>query len=1112
MEKPFRPIPLAQLARWIFGDLAGSDTVLGIPKKNFAAPSPRLRSQLLGRTLGAPLGVAAGPHSQLAPNIVASWLCGARFIELKTVQVLDELTVSRPCIDSADETYNCEWSQELKLAQSFDEYLHAWVLVHALAHALGQPGPEVLFNMSVGYDLAGIRSPGVQRFIASMRDARHALPAAVEAVAQVYPAVRDLAIPHQLSDHVTLSTMHGCPPAEIEKIARYLLTELGVHTWVKLNPTLLGPERLRGLLNGTLGFDVEVPDSAFAHDPRFDEAMAMVENLARAAEGRPQRFGLKLSNTLEVVNRRPVFPAAEKMMYLSGRALHPLTLTLAQLVTERLDGRVPISFCGGADAQNFPDLVADGLGPVTVCTDLLKPGGYARLQQYLANLEESMDRAGASDLPSFAAAASGGPGGRDALARHFEAAVRDARYARRERPLEFKGQRPLGHFDCIAAPCQEACPAHQNIPDYLWLVARGQPSRALEVILRTNPQPGVTGSVCDHPCTEKCVRNLYDAPLAIREVKRFAFEQGQPPPLRARAPRGVKVAIVGAGPAGLSAAYFLARMGFEPVLLEARQQVGGMVSGVIPGYRLSGKAIGNDLDRLRQLGVKVELGQALGRDFTLDELRRSHAYVFLAVGAQKGKRLGIPGEAAAGVLDALTFLDRVQARAAAGLGRRVLVVGGGNSAMDAARAARRLVEGEVTLVYRRTRAEMPADPAEVRDCIEEGIGLRDLLAPARVVVEDGKVVGLACTPMKLGERDASGRPRPVPAGDAEVILPADTIIPAIGQEAELDFLAGVEVERRRDGTPVVDPRTGQTSLPWLFAGGDVVRGAASIIKAVADGKAVADEIGRRHGVQPEPEPALDKQAAPAELLARKGRRVQPQTVPVLPLAQRGGFAEVIQSFSPEAAAAEAGRCLDCDDLCSLCVTVCPNRANQAYAVEPFSVSLPSLVVRGGALQAGAPRTFAVSQRVQIANIGDLCNACGNCATFCPTAGAPYRQKPRFWIDEAGFREAEGDAFRLQRSDEVLVLSARLGGRAHRLTRRGGVAEYESDQVKALFALDGLRLLDCEGSAGLGEGEVVDLSSFATLLALLQAEAVLPGVGGGASSPVRAEPAPAGAKA
>jgi putative selenate reductase len=1091
MEKPFRPIPLDLLARWIFRDLARSDTVLGIPRQNFATPAAKLRSRLLGRSLGAPLGVAAGPHTQLAQNIVASWLCGARFMELKTVQVLDELTVSRPCIDSADETYNCEWSQELKLEQSFAEYLHAWVLVHALAHALGRDGPETLFNMSVGYDLAGIQDPRVQRFVSSMRDARHALPAAIDAVAKVYPAVRDIDIPWRLSDHVTLSTMHGCPPSEIERIARYLLFELGVHTWVKLNPTLLGPERLRSLLNGELGFDVEVPDAAFAHDPTFDDAMAMVKSVAGAADGRPQQFGLKLTNTLEVVNHRPVFPKSEKMMYLSGRALHPLSLELARQVTEALDGKVPVSFCGGADARSFPDLVADGLTPVTVCTDLLKPGGYARLQQYLANLESAMERAGASNLTSFVAATSRGRGARANLARHASAVAGEARFARRARPLVFKGDRPLSYFDCIAAPCQDACPAHQNIPDYLWLVARGRTSEAMEVIVRTNPQPGITGSICEHPCTERCVRNFYDAPLAIREVKRFAFEHGKAPAERAAPPRDVEVAIVGAGPAGLSAAYFLAHMGFQPVVFETKKRLGGMVGGVIPAYRLSAHAIDGDIDRLRQLGVRFELGQSLGRDLQVQDLRKRHRYVFLAVGAQNGKRFGIPGEEARGVLDALTFLERVQAKVPPGIGRRILVVGGGNTAMDAARAARRLVpDGEVTLVYRRTRAEMPADPGEVRDCMEEGVGLLDLLAPARVASEGGTVVGLACTPMKLGERDASGRPRPVPAGTAEVILPGDTIISAIGQEPAMDFLRGLDVVRR-DGTIAVDAETCETSIPGLFAGGDMVRGASSVIKAIADGRAVAAEIGRRHGVSLPPEPKLDKQARPGELLSRKSLQMMPQTVPVLPVPERSGFAEVVQSFTPESAAAEASRCLDCDDLCSLCVTVCPNRANQAYATAPLSLTLPSLVVRNGGLVPAGSTTLSVAQAVQILKIGDLCNSCGNCDTFCPTSAAPYRKKPCFWIDADGWRETEGDAFRFERSDGAVTLLARLGGRHHRLERRNGLAEYRSEQVVARLSADPWALLDCEAAGALQDGERIDLSVCATLIALLQAEPVLP---------------------
>ena len=1092
MEKAFRPVPLDLLARWVFGELESRDSVLGIPKENFARPDARFASRLLGESLAAPLGVAAGPHSQLAQNIVVSWLSGARFIELKTVQVLDELEVSRPCIDSADETYNCEWSQELKLEQSFDEYLKAWVLLHALARRLGMPGPGTLFAMSVGYNLEGIRNPRVQRFIASMRAAAEALPAAVDAVATAWPGVRDVEIPSRLSDHITLSTMHGCPPAEIERIARYMLEDLGVHTWVKLNPTLLGPERLRGLLNGTLGFDIEVPDAAFEHDPRFGDAMQMVKRLAATAHGCGREFGVKLSNTLEVVNRRPVFPAAEKMMYLSGRALHPLTLTLARAVDDELDGAVPISFCGGADAWNFSDLVADGLAPVTVCTDLLKPGGYARLGQYLSNLGKAMSAARAESLDAFVATTSGGRGRRWNLARHLERAVPERRYARRDRPLAFKGERPLGPFDCIAAPCQDACPAHQNVPDYLWLVAQGRDAEAIDVIRRSNPLPGVTGSICDHPCTERCVRNFYDAPLAIREVKRFAFENGASRPEEAATPRGVKVAIVGAGPAGISAACSLARMGFEPEIFEARDHAGGMVGGAVPRYRLAERALEVDLERLETLGVKIHFGRALGRDVTLEGRSATFPYVFLGVGAQKGKRLGIEGEDAAGVVDALEFLDRLREGVPMDLGKRVLVVGGGNSAMDGARSARRLVPGgEVSLVYRRTRAEMPADPGEVHDCMEEGIALKDLLAPARVVVEGGRAVGLACTRMKLGPPDVSGRPRPVPLDGSEVVLPADTIVMAIGQEPVLDFVGGTALEARRDGTLVASAGTGETGRSGLFAGGDVVRGPASVINAIADGRAAADEIARRHGVSLVPEPHLEKGTPVAVVMAKKARLERPQEVPVLPVAQRGGFDEVLLAFDAETARREAARCLDCDEVCSLCVTVCPNRANLAYAVPPLSIELPSFVVKGGKAIAQGTTTLAVEQGVQIVNVGDSCNECGNCTTFCPTSGAPFKEKPRFWIDREGFEEAKGDAFRMSRSNGTVVIEARIAGRAHRLERGAGALVYRSDLLEATLESGSWKLVGARVETSAAEGDVLDLSACALLIALLHAEPVLP---------------------
>jgi putative selenate reductase len=779
------------------------------------------------------------------------------------------------------------------------------------------------------------------------------------------------------------------------------------------------------------------------------------------------------------------------MMYMSGRALHPLTLSLAQLVSEELDGKVAISFCGGADARNFPDLVADGLGPVTVCTDLLKPGGYARLQQYLVNLDAAMDRAGADSLDAYVQATSGGHGARFNLARHSVKVVGEDAYARRPRPLDFKGTRTLGHFDCIAAPCMEGCPSHQNIPDYLWLVAHGRPAEAMDVILRTNPQPGITGSVCDHPCTERCVRNFYDAPLAIREIKRFAVEYGGAHPETRGPQTNIKVAIVGAGPAGLSAAYFLARMGFEPEVFEAKAQLGGMVSGVIPGYRLSGTALAGDLERLAQLGVQFHFGQALGRDISLEGLRKAFPYVFLGVGAKQGKRLGIPGEASDGVIDALAFLDKVQAGTAMDLGRRVLIIGGGNSAMDAARSARRLVkDGEVTLVYRRTRAQMPADPAEVADCIAEGIGLRDLLAPAAVVAAGGKATGLACAKMKLGERDASGRPRPVPEGGEE-ILPADTIIPAISQEPVLDFLAGLALERRKDGTLAVHPGTRETSTEGLFAGGDVVHGPASVIQAIADGRAAAEAIAARHGIQPAAEPQLDKGNSTSAMMDKKARQHAGQKVPVIPLTERAGFSEVIGTFTPEAAALEAARCLDCDDVCSLCVTVCPNRANHAYPMVPFQLELPVLVQRGGRLVAEGSQPFAVLQTVQTLNIADFCNECGNCATFCPTAGAPYQDKPRFWIDREGFLEAKGDAFHMERSEAGLTIEARLGGKPHQLEVGPLETQYRGGQISARFKTGSWELTGWTAQGKLAEGSTIDFSPCATLLVLLNAESVLP---------------------
>ena len=332
-----------------------------------------------------------------------------------------------------------------------------------------------------------------------------------------------------------------------------------------------------------------------------------------------------------------------------------------------------------------------------------------------------------------------------------------------------------------------------------------------------------------------------------------------------------------------------------------------------------------------------------------------------------------------------------------------------------------------------------------------------------------------------------------PAHDVviEEQLPADTIITAISQETVLEFLGDLASRVTKGGRLVVNPATRETGVAGLFAGGDAVRGPDSIIQAIADGRFAAEEIARRHGVEPVPEPVLAKGVRTTDLMAKKARQVAPQTVPTLPVAARGGFAEVLGSFGPEAAAAEAARCLDCDEVCSLCVTVCPNRANLAYAMTPLTLSLPVLTVRSERLVAVGSKSFAVDQGVQIVNVADFCNDCGNCTTFCPTSGEPFKDKPRFWIDGEGFEEATGDVFRMDRSGGALVLEARLGGERHRLTCLDSVLEYRSETVVARLDRQSFRLLECEAVRSLQEGATLDLSPCGTLLALLEAESVLP---------------------
>lgn len=403
-----RPYPFAALVRRALRELEERDSVFDLPvARGFYGSADRdLSIAFHGHRPSSPLGPAAGPQTQMAQNVVLSWLAGCRVMELKTVQIKDDLKIPRPCIDMQTVGYNVEWSQELRLDESLDEYVKGAMLIEIL-RATGRfdlaPGfDRVIYDMSVGYDLAGISSEKIQRFIASLQEASAIVDRLRAEIPAEYARYRDLDFATRLSDSLTLSTFHGCPPDEIERIVAFLLEHNRLHCNVKLNPMLLGPDRVRGLLHGVLGYrDIHVPDSAFERDARWSQMEGFVDRLGEKARALGLSFGVKFTNTLIVENRKTFFPPDEKEMYLSGRPLHVLALNLVQAFRKVFGSRFPISFSAGVDRGNFADSVALGLTPVTVCSDLLQPGGYARAGRYFEPLLARMKELGARSIPEY---------------------------------------------------------------------------------------------------------------------------------------------------------------------------------------------------------------------------------------------------------------------------------------------------------------------------------------------------------------------------------------------------------------------------------------------------------------------------------------------------------------------------------------------------------------------------------------------------------------------------------------------------------------------------------------------------------------------------------------
>jgi putative selenate reductase len=399
MSDRMRVIPFDRLINWIFAEYRQEKAIFSIPVKNFFQESPEKSLTFCGEKLSSPLGPAAGPHTQLAQNLAAAYLTGGRFFELKTVQVLDRLSFPKPCINAEDECYNTEWSTELSIEEAFAEYVKGWFLLHVLSRELFElDHRSFIFNMSVGYDLEGIKSAKVDHFIEGLKDA-----SSTAVFAECKAVLKDelgrfKSIDESYIDNISpaichstaLSTMHGCPHAEIEAICKYLMFEKQLHTYVKLNPTLLGYQYVRDTLDN-MGYSyIRLLEKSFADDLSYDVAVPMLEGLMALAGAARREFGVKLSNTLPVKITRGELVGEQ--MYMSGKPLYALTINLAYKLAAEFDGKLKISYSGGADRNNIAKIIETGIQPVTVATTLLKPGGYSRLKQLAEIIAPVLDR------------------------------------------------------------------------------------------------------------------------------------------------------------------------------------------------------------------------------------------------------------------------------------------------------------------------------------------------------------------------------------------------------------------------------------------------------------------------------------------------------------------------------------------------------------------------------------------------------------------------------------------------------------------------------------------------------------------------------------------------
>ena len=733
----------------------------------------------------------------------------------------------------------------------------------------------------------------------------------------------------------------------------------------------------------------------------------MLHRLVELAGKEGRKFGVKLTNTLGNVNPQDVLPGDER--YGSGRILLPLSTRVALILSEEFNGTLPISYSGGVSALSVKELFEIGIHPITLATDMLHPGGYAKMKQLCEICKEAPEawKKETSDVSRL---------------RKF---VEEVSSPKGIAGKEFRGTNsskvgtPLSLFDCYVAPCVEACPIHQPIPEYVALAGEGRLAEALSLIYTSNALPNITGWICDHQCQNHCTRMDYEGPVQIREVKRIAAEKGfdefkasmwEKPD----EPADVKAAVIGAGPAGLAAAYFLALAGFDTSVFEKEKNAGGVVANIIPEFRIPLEAVEKDVQFIKDNGVKFNFGT----EKTIKELRdEGFEYIFVGVGATASNDPHVSGNGPRE--SAISFLLRSKNGEKINLGKNVVVVGGGNTAMDAARMAIRTQGVEsVTVVYRRSQSEMPADREEYEMALSDGVKFLFLANPSDAT--DGM---MHVKTMVLGEKDASGRRKPVESGET-FTLDCSYMISAIGEKADQNVLDAIGVGEEGKVYIIGDTKTGPST---------VVRCIASAQSAVDD---AIDKVYEDILSQDDDEKECDCEGECTCSSQEEEVIEEDEDIDEIRSEEDDFFASIREKKSSVLLSAsktskdflktEAKRCLECSYYCNKCTEVCPNRANVMLDMRD---------------------TGLFDDPFQILHLDAYCNECGNCAAFCPHDGGPYLKKFTLFSRPDDFENSTNSGFYCE-NDQVKI---RLDGKIidGEIDKDGKLVADVPEEVKAM---------------------------------------------------------------